>query len=99
MAEKVNVLAPHDMWPFSTVIEEDLQSLIDGGLLCPLNFVVPPEWLVPRDEEEPTPPVGYIFSFITFHERGFRMPVGRFIRALPHYYGVELHNFNPKSIA
>lgn len=42
MAEKVNVLAPHDMWPFSTVIEEDLQSLIDRGLLYPLNFVVPP---------------------------------------------------------
>jgi hypothetical protein len=27
------------------------------------------------------------------------MPVSRFMRALPHYYGVELHNFNPNSIA
>jgi hypothetical protein len=26
------------------------------------------------------------------------MPASRFMRALPHYYGVELHNFNPNSI-
>jgi hypothetical protein len=38
-------------------------------------------------------------QFHPFHERGFGMPVCRFMRALPHYYGVELHNFNPNSIA
>jgi hypothetical protein len=27
------------------------------------------------------------------------MPASRFMRALPHYYGVEVHNFNPNSIA
>jgi hypothetical protein len=27
------------------------------------------------------------------------MPTSRFMRALPHYYGVELQNFNPNSIA
>lgn len=27
------------------------------------------------------------------------MPACRFMRALPHYYGVELHIFNPNSIA
>jgi hypothetical protein len=99
MAEKVNVLAPYDMWPFSTVIEEDMQSLVDGGLLCPLTFGVHPEWLVPGDEEKMTPPMGYIVSFMSFHVRGFRMPVSHFIRALPHYYGVELHNFNKNSTA
>jgi hypothetical protein len=26
------------------------------------------------------------------------MPTNRFMWALPHYYGVELHNFNPNSI-
>jgi hypothetical protein len=26
------------------------------------------------------------------------MSASRFMRALPHYYGVELHNFNPNSI-
>ena len=33
------------------------------------------------------------------HERGFGVPVGRFMRALCHYYGVELHNFSPNSIS
>ena len=37
-------------------------------------------------------------SFVSFHERGLGVPADRFMRALPHYYGVELHNFNPNSI-
>jgi hypothetical protein len=51
------------------------------------------------DEEEPTPPAGYIVSFVSFHERGFGVSARRFLQALPYYYGVELHNFNPNSIA
>jgi hypothetical protein len=43
--------------------------------------------------------VGYVVCFTLFHERGFIVPTSRFMRALPHYYGVELHNFNPNSIA
>jgi hypothetical protein len=27
------------------------------------------------------------------------VPASRFMQALLHYYGVELHNFNPNSIA
>jgi hypothetical protein len=42
---------------------------------------------------------GYVVSFTPFHERGFGMPASHFMRALPHYYRVELHNFNPNSIA
>jgi hypothetical protein len=55
--------------------------------------------LAPRSEADPTPPPGYVVSFTPFHERGFGMPANRFMRALPHYYRVELHNFNPNSIA
>jgi hypothetical protein len=55
--------------------------------------------MAPRSEADPTPPLGYVVSFTPFHERGFGMPASRFMRALPHYYGVELHNFNPNSIA
>jgi hypothetical protein len=54
--------------------------------------------MAPRSEADPTPPPGYVVSFTPFHERGFGMPASRFMRALPHYYGVELHNFNPNSI-
>ena len=38
-------------------------------------------------------------SFVAFHERGLGLPADQFMRVLPHYYGVELHNFNPNSIA
>ena len=41
----------------------------------------------------------YIMSFVPFHERGLGVPADRFMQALPHYYGMELHNFNPNSIA
>jgi hypothetical protein len=75
-----------------------LQGLVDGELLCPRFFGAHPEWLAPRDKEELTPPAGYVVSFVSFHERGFEVSASRFMRALPHYYGVELHNFNPNSI-
>jgi hypothetical protein len=42
---------------------------------------------------------GYVLSFVSFHERGFRVPASRFMRAILHFYGVELHNLNPNSIA
>ena len=38
-------------------------------------------------------------SLVRLHERGFAVPVGRFMRALCHHYGVELHNFGPNSIS
>ena len=45
------------------------------------------------------PPVGYVVSLMRLHERGFGVPVGRFMRALCEYYRVELHNFGPNSIS
>jgi hypothetical protein len=45
------------------------------------------------------PPAGYVLSFVAFHERELGILVSRFRRALPFWYEVELHNFNPNSIA
>jgi hypothetical protein len=50
-------------------------------------------------EAVPSPLLGYVVSFIAFHERGFGVPASRFMRALLHHYRVELHNLNPNSIA
>jgi hypothetical protein len=55
--------------------------------------------MAPGSEADLTPPPGYVVSFIPFHERGFGVRASRFMWALLHYYGVELHNFNPNSIA
>ena len=78
---------------------ETLQSLVDDGLLRPVTDPNRPEWIAPGNESEPRPRDGYIMSFMSFHERGLVLSADRFMRALPHYYGVELHNFNPNSIA
>ena len=87
-----------DPWEPSDVSVEVLQSLVDDGLLRPITDPDRPEWIAPLGELEPRPREGYIVSFVSFHERGLGMPADRFMRALPHYYGVELHNFNPNSI-
>jgi hypothetical protein len=99
MADKVIVVPPCNPWPFSTVTVEDLEALVADGLLYPLSGDPQPEWMAPTSEADPTPPPGYVVSFVSFHERGFGVPASRFMRALLHYYGVELHNFNPDSIA
>jgi hypothetical protein len=49
-------------------------------------------------ERAPNPLRGYVVSFVRFHERGFMEPASRFMRALCHHYGVELHNFAPNAI-
>jgi hypothetical protein len=99
MADKVTIVPPRDPWPFSTVTVDDLEALVADGLLRPLSGDPQPEWMALASEADPTPPPGYVVSFVSFHERGFGVPTSRFMRALLHYYRVELHNFNPNSIA
>jgi len=38
-------------------------------------------------------------GLVCLHERGFDVPVNRFMRALCEYYGVEQHNFGSNSIS
>jgi hypothetical protein len=99
MADRVTVVPPRDPWPFSTVTVDDLEALVADGLLCPLSGDPQPEWMVPPSGAAPTPPPGYVLSFVCFHERGFGVPTSRFMRAILHFYGVELHNLNPNSIS
>ena len=93
------VVVQADPWGPSNVFVVTLQSLVNDGLLCPITDPSRPEWIAPRGEPEPRPHDGYIVSFVSFHKRGLGLSADRFMRALPHYYGMELHNFNPNSIA
>ena len=56
------------------------------------------EWIVPGGEDAPSPPDGYVVSFVPFHEHGFMTPPHRFLRGLLHYYGLELQHLNPNGI-
>ena len=78
---------------------ETLQSLVDDGLLHPVTDPNRPKWIALWTKPEPRPRDGYIVSFVAFHERSLGLPVDQFMRAFLHYYSVELHNFNPNSIA
>jgi hypothetical protein len=99
MADRVTIVPPRDPWPFSTVTADDLEALVAEGLLRPLSDERQPEWMPPPSGAAPSPPPGYVMSFVSFHERGFGAPTGHFMRAILHVYGVELHNLSPNSIS
>jgi hypothetical protein len=54
--------------------------------------------MAPPSGAAPSPPPGYVVSFVSFHERGFGVPASRFMRAILHVYGVEMHNLSPNSV-
>jgi hypothetical protein len=56
------------------------------------------EWKVPVEETMPRSPRGYLMSFVAFHEHGFSVPAGRFIRAVLFEYGLQLQHLNPNNI-
>jgi hypothetical protein len=99
MADRVTIVPPRDPWPFSTVTADDLEALVAEGLLRPLSDERQPEWMPPSSGAAPSPPPGYVVSFVSFHERGFGVPASRFMRAILHVSGVELHNLSPNSIS
>jgi hypothetical protein len=99
MADRVTIISPRDPWPFSTVTVSDLEDLVGEGLLRPLTDEQQPKWIPPVGGAAPSPPPGYIVSFVSFHEWGFGVPASRFMRAILHHYGVELHNLSPNSIS
>jgi hypothetical protein len=99
MADRVTIISPRDPWPFSTVTADDLEDLVAEGLLRPLSDERQPEWIPPASGAAPSPPPGYVVSFVSFHERGFGVPASRFMRAILYNYEVELHNLSTNSIS
>ncbi|CAN6357895.1 unnamed protein product [Urochloa humidicola] len=95
----VEVRDPAPWSPF-TMDARYLETLIEVGVLPKITDEEKPEWIAPLPSHgEPNPPVGYVVSFARLHERGFGIPVGRFIRGLCDHYKVELHNFAPNAIS
>ena len=76
-----------------------MESLVATEQLAPNTDLARPVWIAPKSETTPIPPSGYVVSLARLHERGFGVPAGRFVRALCHHYGVELHNFAPNAIS
>jgi hypothetical protein len=83
-------------WTRSNVSREQLLRLVEVSQLPPLTEAI--EWIIPADESVPHPPNGYVVLFMVFHERGFSVPVDRFIRGVLFAYGLQLQHLNPNSI-
>ena len=92
-------MAGNDAWPPSNVTRSALDACVKAGILRSLTDAELPEWIVPSvNDREPNPPSGYVVCFLSFLDRGFGTPASRLIRAILHYYEVELHNLNPNSV-
>ena len=92
-------MAGDGMWHPCNITKAALDAHVKGGLLRPVTDKRMPEWIVPLvNDREPNPPPGYLVCFLSFLDRGFGILACRFMRALVHYYDVELHNFNLNSI-
>jgi hypothetical protein len=74
MAGKSQVLRA-EAWIRSLVTKKKLQELVGDGLLWPRTSRDLLEWRVPpTNHREPSPPEGYVVSFVAFHERGLGAP-------------------------
>jgi hypothetical protein len=60
-------------WCRSNILHTHMESLIQCGLLLARTEAL--EWIIPGNEDAPTPPDGYVISFIPFHEHGHAVPL------------------------
>jgi hypothetical protein len=73
-----------------------MESLIRRGLLRARTEAN--EWLLPDGQDSPSPPDGYVVSFMHFHEHEFMAPLHYFLLGLLHYYKIELQHLNSNGI-
>jgi len=77
-----------DPWCRSDITFQCMEGLVHRDLLHARTSAE--EWLLPDEEDLPSPPNGYVVSFAHFHERGLATPAHRFLRGLLSYYNIEL---------
>jgi hypothetical protein len=93
--EKAAIPDPSTIWETSTVTEEQIQSLVDRGLL---RLKAQVSWRLAAGEEFPTEGTGETVVFLAHIEHGFGIPAGDILRGLLHFYRIELVQLAPKSI-
>ena len=92
-------MAGDDAWHPSNVTRSVLDARVKAWILHPITDAGLLEWIAPSvNNREPNPPLGYVVCFLSFLDRGFGTSASRLIRAILHFYEVELHNLNPNSM-
>jgi hypothetical protein len=93
--EKPVIPDPSTVWETSTVIEEQIQLLVDRGLLRPKSQVA---WRPAAGEVFPTEGTGETVVFIAHIERRFGIPTCDFLCRLLQFHRIELVHLAPNSI-
>lgn len=79
-------------WILSTIRQEDLDDLTNGGLI-PHGSA-----RLPGKESEPQPEEGEVVLLATHVDRGFSLPPHPFFRGFLNFFGAQLHHFTPNTI-
>ena len=79
-------------WICSTITQDNLDDLVEGGL-------IPHESVrLPGNETEPQPWEGECVLLATHIDLGFSLPPHPFFRGFLNFFGAQLHHFNPNTI-
>jgi hypothetical protein len=82
------------------MMECRLRDLEREGLLRHITSSTWLEWIMPLAEHrKPSPPEGYMVSFVKFHRHGLGSPPSRFMRSILHHYGVELQHLSLNAVS
>ena len=76
----------------STIRQEDIDDLVEGGLILHKSA------RLPGNEIEPQPLEGECVLIATHVDRGFSLPPHPFFRSFLNFFGAQLHHFTPNSI-
>ena len=85
-----------DPWCRSNITFQRMEGLVRCGLLCACTAAE--EWLLPSNEDSPSPLDGYVVLFTHFHEHGLTTPAHKLLWGLLHFYKIELQHLNPNGI-
>ena len=82
-----------DPWCHSNITFQRMEGLVRRSLLR--AWTSAEEWLLPSNEDSPSPPDSYMVSFAHFHERGLMTSAHKFLRGLLHFYKIEPRHLIP----
>src|SRR5438876_11757929 len=95
LSESVLFPNPEETWSASTVMEKDLEKMVDDLVLPQKNII---GWRAASGELFPTTDTNEIVVFEHFFYRGFALSTSAFFHGLLHWYGIELVHLNPNLI-